>query len=78
MDPAKEINRFEMKSESYPFVKSLITDPSGDVHQVVLDLVEYKRLLEAIEDEGLIQAMREAEGESSLSLQEALAELTRA
>jgi RelB Antitoxin alpha helical domain len=67
-----------MKPESYPFVKSLITDPKGNVHQVVLDLVEYKRLLETIEDEGLIQAMKEAEGESSLTLQEALAELTRA
>jgi RelB Antitoxin alpha helical domain len=78
MDPAEEISIFEMKTESYPFVKALITDPNGNVNQVVLDLVEYKYLLEAIEDDGLIQAMKEAEGESSLSLQEALIEMTRA
>jgi hypothetical protein len=67
-----------MKTESYPFVKALITDPNGNVNQVVLDLAEYKRLLEGIEDDGLIQAMAEAEGEPSLSLEEALVELSKA
>jgi RelB Antitoxin alpha helical domain len=67
-----------MKTESYPFVKALITDPHGKVNQVVLDLVDYEHLLEGIEDKRLIQAMKDAEGESSLNLQEALAEMTRA
>jgi hypothetical protein len=64
-----------MKAEEYPFVQELITDAKGQVLKVVLDLEEYQRLLEALEDEGLYRAMQLAQGETSLSLQDALEEL---
>ena len=43
-----------MKAEEYPFVQELITDKKGQVIKVVLEFEEYQRLLEAIEDQGLI------------------------
>lgn len=42
-----------------------------------MDFQDYLRLLEAIEDEGLIIAMKEVENETPLNLNEALAELKR-
>ncbi|WP_200888866.1 hypothetical protein [Aphanizomenon flos-aquae] len=42
---------------------------------MVVDFQDYLRLLEAIEDEGLILAMKEVENEKPLNLNEALAEL---
>jgi RelB Antitoxin alpha helical domain len=64
-----------MKAEEYPFVQELITDKKGQVIKVVLEFEEYQRLLEAIEDEGLIRAMQGVKGETPLSLKEALEEL---
>ncbi|MCP6759652.1 hypothetical protein BLD44_022710 [Mastigocladus laminosus UU774] len=64
-----------MKAEEYPFVQELITDAKGQVMKVVLDLEKYQQLLEALEDEGLYRAMQLAQGETSLSLQDALKEL---
>lgn len=66
-----------MKAEDYPFVKELIVDTEGTIQKVVIDFSDYQHLLEAIEDEGLIRAMNEVKGESSLSLDEALAELEK-
>lgn len=64
-----------MKAEEYPFVQELITNKQGQVLKVVLKFEEYQRLLEAIEDEGLYQAMQAVKGETPLSMNEALAEL---
>ncbi len=64
-----------MKAEEYPFVQELITNKQGQVLKVVLNFEEYQRLLEAIEDEGLYQAMQTVKGEIPLSMNEALAEL---
>lgn len=64
-----------MQTNQYPFAQELITDIEGNIKKVVMDFQEYLRLLEAIEDEGLILAMKEVENETPLHLNEALAEL---
>ncbi|MCW9682599.1 hypothetical protein FJR41_017655 [Dolichospermum planctonicum UHCC 0167] len=64
-----------MQTNQYPFAQELITDIEGNIRKVVIDFHDYLRLLEAIEDEGLILAMKEVENETPLHLNEALAEL---
>ena len=64
-----------MKAKDYPFVKELIIDTEGTIRKVVIDFSDYQRLLEAIEDEGLLLAMMEVKDEIPLNLPEALAEL---
>ena len=64
-----------MKIEDYPLAKELIFDTEGNISQVILNYTDYQYLLEAIEDRGLLQAMRQVKNEKPLSLQEALAEL---
>ncbi|BAZ78965.1 MAG: hypothetical protein RLZZ29_2023 [Cyanobacteriota bacterium] len=64
-----------MQADKYPFAQELITDIQGNIRKVVMDFQEYLRLLEALEDEGLILAMKEVENETPLNLDEALAEL---
>jgi hypothetical protein len=64
-----------MKAEEYPFVQELITDKKGQVLKVVLEFEEYQRLLEAIEDEGLIGAMQAFIGETPLNMKQALEKL---
>ena len=64
-----------MQTNQYPFAQELITDIEGNIKKVVMDFHDYLRLLEAIEDEVLILAMKEVENETPLHLNEALAEL---
>lgn len=66
-----------MQTNKYPFAQELITDIEGNIRKVVIDFQDYLRLLEAIEDEGLILAMKEVENETPLHLNEALAELEK-
>ncbi|PSB03284.1 hypothetical protein [Merismopedia glauca] len=66
-----------MEVEQYPFVRELIADTEGNIQQVVLDFNDYQHLLEAIEDESLILAMKEVQNETPLSISEALAELEK-
>ncbi|MDF5738516.1 MULTISPECIES: hypothetical protein [unclassified Nostoc] len=66
-----------MKADKYPFAQELITDTEGNIRKVVIDFHDYQRLLEAIEDEGLILAMKEVQDEKPLNLEEALAELEK-
>ena len=66
-----------MKTDKYPFAQKLITDTEGNIRKVVIDFHDYQRLLEAIEDEGLILPMKEVQDETPLSLNEALAELEK-
>ncbi|MBW4592062.1 MAG: hypothetical protein KME46_03815 [Brasilonema angustatum HA4187-MV1] len=66
-----------MKANKYPFAQELITDTEGNIQKVVIDFDDYQRLLEAIEDEGLILAMKEVQDETPLNLNEALAELEK-
>jgi hypothetical protein len=64
-----------MYLENYPFVRELIMDDAGQVRRVALDLSDYQKLLELIEDEGLYRAIVEVKDEIPLSLDAALAEL---
>ncbi|MBD1211213.1 MAG: hypothetical protein ACK57R_11565 [Dolichospermum sp.] len=66
-----------MQTNQYPFAQELITDIEGNIRKVVIDFQDYLRLIEAIEDEGLILAMKEVENETPLHLHEALAELEK-
>ncbi|MGH8000972.1 MAG: hypothetical protein ACREPR_16475 [Brasilonema sp.] len=69
--------KIQMKTNKYPFAQELITDTEGNIRKVVIDFNDYQRLLEAIEDEGLILAMKEVQDETPLNLNEALAELEK-
>ena len=64
-----------MKADQYPFAQELITDTEGNIKKVIIDFSDYLRLLESIEDEGLILAMQEVQHETPLNLNEALLEL---
>ncbi|MDB9465321.1 hypothetical protein [Dolichospermum circinale] len=66
-----------MQTNKYPFAQELITDIEGNIRKVVIDFQDYLRLIEAIEDEGLILAMKEVENQTPLHLNEALAELEK-
>ncbi|MEH2360645.1 hypothetical protein [Nostoc sp.] len=66
-----------MKADKYPFAQELITDTEGNIRKVVIDFHDYQGLLEAVEDEGLILAMKEVQDEKPLNLEEALAELDK-
>ena len=66
-----------MQTNKYPFAQELITDIEGNIKKVVMDFQDYLRLLEAIEDEGLILATKEVENEKPLNIDEALAELEK-
>lgn len=66
-----------MQANKYPFVQELITDIEGNIRKVVIDFPDYLQLLEALEDEGLILAMKEVENETPLNLDAALAELEK-
>ncbi|MBD2136762.1 hypothetical protein H6F32_03955 [Anabaena sp. FACHB-1237] len=66
-----------MQANKYPFAQELITDIQGNIRKVVIDFQDYLRLLEALEDEGLILAMKEVENETPLNLDAALAELEK-
>ncbi|MFM7365315.1 MAG: hypothetical protein ACKO11_12650 [Cuspidothrix sp.] len=66
-----------MQTNKYPFAEELITDIDGNITKIVMDFQAYLRLLEALEDEGLILAMKEVENETPLDFDEALAELEK-
>ncbi|AFZ15444.1 hypothetical protein Cri9333_4665 [Crinalium epipsammum PCC 9333] len=66
-----------MKVDQYPFAQELITDTEGNIKKVIIDFPDYLRLLEAIEDEGLILAMQEVQHETPLNLNEVLLELEK-
>ena len=61
-----------IKAENYPYVEELLTDNTGQVLKVVLQLKDYQRLIEALEDEGLYRAMAAVRGETPLGLEAAL------
>ncbi len=66
-----------MQTNQYPFAQELITDVEGNIRKVVIDFQDYLRLLETIEDEGLLLAMKEVENETPLNFDEALTELEK-
>ena len=64
-----------VQASDYPFAQEFITDAEGQIRKVVIDIADYRKLIEAIEDEGLYRAMAEVRDEAPLSLEEARREL---
>jgi len=62
----------ETSIEQYPFAQEFITDSQGQVRKVILDIADYQRLLEALENEGLYRAMQDVRHETPLSFDAAL------
>jgi len=62
-------------SENYPFVQELIVDSSGQVNKVIINLLDYQKLIELLEDEGMYRAILEVKNEIPFSLSEALQKL---
>ncbi|MGV0029287.1 hypothetical protein [Phormidesmis priestleyi] len=62
-------------TSDYPFAQEFITDASGKIRKVIIDIADYQKLIDALENEGLYRAMTETRGETSMSLTEALNEL---
>ena len=50
--------------------KSYITDEKGSVKSVVIDFEAFKRIEEALLDQGLAEAMEEVKDESEISAEE--------
>jgi hypothetical protein len=50
--------------------KSYITDEKGSVKSVVIDFEVFKRIEEALLDQGLAEAMEEVKGEPEISAEE--------
>jgi hypothetical protein len=61
--------------ENYPFVKEFIINSSGEVDKVIINLGDYQKLVELVEDEGIYRAVLEVKDEIPLSLSDALQEL---
>ncbi|WNZ47953.1 hypothetical protein Q2T42_08915 [Leptolyngbya boryana CZ1] len=66
-----------MSAQNYPFAQEFITDAEGQIRKVVINITDYRKLIEAIEDEGLYRAMLEARREQPLSLEEARKEMEK-
>jgi hypothetical protein len=66
-----------MNVKEYPFAQELVTNTQGNVLKVIIDFRDYERILEALEDEGLYNAMMQVKDETPLSLEQALAELEK-
>jgi hypothetical protein len=58
--------------ESFPFAQEFITDSEGQIRKVILDIADYEKLIEVLEDEGLYRSMNEVRHEPPLNLEEAL------
>jgi len=67
----------QIQANDYPFVQEVLTDDNGQISRVILQVEDYRRLLEALEDEGLYQAMQAVKHEVPLNLDAALQELDR-
>jgi hypothetical protein len=63
----------ELGSLEFPFAAQLITNRRGQIAKVVLNLRDYRVLLEAVEDAGLHRAMKRVSREKPLSREAALA-----
>jgi hypothetical protein len=42
-----------LSTNDYPFAQEFITDASGQVRKVIIDIDDYQKLIDALEDEGL-------------------------
>ncbi len=68
MNETAELERLE-----FPFASEFVTNRHGRIAKVVLNLQDYRALLEAVEDAGLYRAMKKVSKEKPLSREAALA-----
>ncbi|MGK7944882.1 MAG: hypothetical protein AB4058_10480 [Microcystaceae cyanobacterium] len=66
-----------MNLKDYPFAQELITDHQGQIQQVILNIKDYKQIIDVYEDTALYRAMMEVKDEKPLTLEEALLELEK-
>lgn len=52
--------------------EQFITDSNGDIEYVIIPILEYKKIIEVLEDYGLGLAMQEAEKEKIFTKEKAL------
>lgn len=64
-----------IQAKDYPLVQEFVTDAEGKILKVVIDIADYRRLLEMLEDQSLYHVMLEVKQETPLSLEEALREM---
>ncbi len=66
-----------MTSQNYPFAQELITDTEGNIRKVILSFNDYKRLIEAIENQAIYPAKIETQDEMNHNFEQALTEIER-
>ncbi|MCY7272516.1 MAG: hypothetical protein LH702_01900 [Phormidesmis sp. CAN_BIN44] len=66
-----------LSTHDHPFAQEFITDASGQVRKVIIDIDDYQKLIDALEDEGLHRAMAEVRSETPMNLSAAIDELER-
>jgi hypothetical protein len=64
-----------MNAQEYPFVKQILTDPSGNIEQVIVDFQDYQQILESLEDSGLYKAIMTVKDQTPLDIESAIGEL---
>jgi hypothetical protein len=64
-------------ANSYPFAQEFITDTEGQIQKVILDIADYRALIEALEDDELYRLMTDVRHEAPLDRESALQELER-
>jgi len=62
----------KLKKKSIDFQEKYITDKQGSPEFVILPFRKYKKILNILEDYGLIKAMKEVEKQKKYSIDEAL------
>jgi hypothetical protein len=60
------------QAKDYPFAQEFITDAEGQIRKVVIDINDYQKLIDLLEDEGLYRTVTEAHNETPFSLEEAI------
>ena len=64
-----------MNIDNYPFAQELITDIEGHIQKVIINFKDYEKIIETVEDTGLMRSMMEVKDEIPLSIEQALLEL---
>jgi hypothetical protein len=66
-----------MNIDNYPFAQELITDIEGHIQKVIINFKDYEKIIETVEDTGLMRSMMEVKDEIPLSIEQALLELEK-
>ena len=64
-----------MNVDHYPFAQELINDMQGHVQKVIINFKDYEKIIETVEDTGILRSIIDVKDETPLSPEEALVEL---